>query len=185
LALDGIILAGMNTGHAGPRLGVSAEERYRADTLLDLYRAVRRVTGRQQLILIGLSVTVAALAAAPLKFQQLVVNRLVEGADIRRVAWLCAGFLAVALLSTALKFVLNLRLSVLGESVVLLVRERLYALHVGQRSREPWSQMDIGVRRHGMNSGGPKAVVERIPQFGAQASADDAVTRSRRAASSP
>ena len=107
MALDGIILAGMNTGHAGPRLGVSAEERYRADTLLDLYRAVWRVTGRQQLLLIGLSVTVAALAAAPLKFQQLVVNRLVEGADIRRVAWLCAGFLAVALLSTALKFVLT------------------------------------------------------------------------------
>jgi ABC-type bacteriocin/lantibiotic exporter with double-glycine peptidase domain len=134
MALDGIILAGMNTGHAGPRLGVSAEERYRADTLLDLYRAVWRFTGRQQLILIGLSVTVAALAAAPLKFQQLVVNRLVEGADIRSVAWLSAGFLAVALLSTALKFVLNLRLSVLGESVVLLVRERLYALHVGNAS---------------------------------------------------
>jgi hypothetical protein len=38
------------------------------------------------------------------------------------------------LLSTALKFVLNLRLSVLGESVVLLVRERLYALHVGNAS---------------------------------------------------
>ena len=134
----------MNTGHAGPRLGVSAEERYRADTLLDLYRAVWRVTGRQQLLLIGLSVTVAALAAAPLKFQQLVVNRLVEGADIRRVAWLCAGFLAVALLSTALKFVLNLRLSVLGESVVLLVRERLYALHVGNASRRAMGTVKRG-----------------------------------------
>ncbi len=43
---------------------MSAEERYRADTLFDLYRAVWRVTGRQQLLLIGLSVTVAALAAA-------------------------------------------------------------------------------------------------------------------------
>jgi ABC-type bacteriocin/lantibiotic exporter with double-glycine peptidase domain len=109
---------------------VSVEERYRADTLLDLYRAVWRVTGRQQLLLIGLSMTVAALAAAPLKFQQLVVNGLVEGGDIRRVAWLCAGFLAVALLSSALKFALNMRLSVLGERIVLLVRERLYTTYV-------------------------------------------------------
>jgi ABC-type bacteriocin/lantibiotic exporter with double-glycine peptidase domain len=132
--LGGIILASMNTGDAIPRVGASAEGRYRADTLLDLYRAVWRVTGRQQLTLIGLSVIVAALAAAPLKFQQLVVNRLVEGADIGRVAWLCAGLLAVALLGSGLKFVLNLRLSVLGERIVLLVRERLYALYVGNAS---------------------------------------------------
>lgn len=109
---------------------MSAEARRRADTLLDLYRAVWRVTGRQQLLLIGLSVTVAALAAAPLKFQQLVVNGLVEGGDMHRVAWLCAGFLAVALLSSALKFALNVRLSVLGERIVLLVRERLYTTYV-------------------------------------------------------
>lgn len=109
---------------------MSAEARHRADTLLDLYRAVWRVTGRQQLLLIGLSVTVAALAAAPLKFQQLVVNGLVEGGDMHRVAWLCAGFLAVALLSSALKFALNVRLSVLGERIVLLVRERLYTTYV-------------------------------------------------------
>lgn len=109
---------------------MSAKERYRADTLLDLYRAVWRVTGRQQLLLIGLSVTVATLAVAPLKFQQLVVNGLVEGGDIHRIAWLCAGFLAVALLSSALKFALNVRLSVLGERIVLLVRERLYTTYV-------------------------------------------------------
>jgi hypothetical protein len=60
--------------------------RYRADTILELYGAIWRVTGRQQLLLIALSVIVAALAAAPLKFQQLVINRLVEGGEIRRVA---------------------------------------------------------------------------------------------------
>jgi ABC-type bacteriocin/lantibiotic exporter with double-glycine peptidase domain len=121
----------MGTEHVGRRLGVSADGRYRADTLLDLYRAVWRVTARQQLLLIALSVTVAVLAVAPLRFQQLIVNRLVEGADIRRVAWLCAGFLAVALLNAVVKFALNLRLSVVGESIVLLVRERLYAMYVG------------------------------------------------------
>ncbi len=111
---------------------MSVDTRYRADTLLDLYRAIWRVTGRQQLLLIVLSVTVAALAAAPLKLQQLVVNSLVEGGDIRRVAWLCAGILGATLLSSALKFALNYRLSVLGERIVLLLRERLYANHVGR-----------------------------------------------------
>ena len=79
---------------------MSVDTRYRADTLLDLYRAIWRVTGRQQLLLIVLSATVAALAAAPLKLQQLVVNSLVEGGDIRRVAWLCAGILGATLLSS-------------------------------------------------------------------------------------
>ncbi len=102
-----------------------------AATMLALYRAVWRVTGRQQLRLIGLSVLVAALAAAPLKFQQLVVNSLVQHGDVQRLAWLCAGFLGVVLLSVALKFLLNLNLSVVGERVIRLIRERLYANHVG------------------------------------------------------
>jgi ABC-type bacteriocin/lantibiotic exporter with double-glycine peptidase domain len=109
---------------------VTTEARYRADTILDLYRAVWRVTGRQQILLIGLSLTVAALAAAPLKFQQLVINGLVEDGEIHRIAWLCAGFLGVALLSAGLKFALSFRLSVVGERIVLRLRERLYANYV-------------------------------------------------------
>jgi ABC-type bacteriocin/lantibiotic exporter with double-glycine peptidase domain len=106
------------------------EARYRADTMLDLYRVIWRITGRQQLLLIALSVIVAALAAAPLKFQQLVINSLVEGGDIYRVAWLCTGLLGVTLLSAALKFALNFRLSILGERIVLRLRDRLYANYV-------------------------------------------------------
>ena len=78
------------------------DARYRADTIADLYRVIWRITGRQQLLLIALAVIVAALAAAPLKFQQLVINSLVYGGDIYRVAWLCAGLLGVTLLSAAL-----------------------------------------------------------------------------------
>jgi ABC-type bacteriocin/lantibiotic exporter with double-glycine peptidase domain len=98
--------------------------------MLELYRAVWRVTGREQPLLIFLSLLVAALAAAPLKFQQLVVNSLVGGGDLRRVAWLCAGFFAAVLLSAALKFALGLQLSVVGERVVLQIRQRLYANYV-------------------------------------------------------
>jgi ABC-type bacteriocin/lantibiotic exporter with double-glycine peptidase domain len=106
---------------------------WKADTIADLYRVIWRITGRQQLLLIALSVIVAALAAAPLKFQQLVINSLVYGGDIYRVAWLCAGLLGVTLLSATLKFALNFRLSVLGERIVLRLRDRLYANYVIER----------------------------------------------------
>ena len=109
---------------------MTGDARYRADTIADLYRVIWRITGRQQLLLIALSVIVAALAAAPLKFQQLVINSLVYGGDIHRVAWLCAGLLGVTLLSATLKFALNFRISILGECIVLRLRERLYANYV-------------------------------------------------------
>lgn len=98
--------------------------------MAELYRAVWRVTGRQQLVLIGLSVLVAAVAVLPLKFQQLIVNTLVQAGDLPRLAWLCAGFVGAILISGALKFMRGLRLSIVGERVILLVRERLYTDHV-------------------------------------------------------
>ena len=49
--------------------------------ILDLYRAVWRVTGRQQPLLIGLSLLVATLAAAALKFA-LGLRALVAGKDV-------------------------------------------------------------------------------------------------------
>ncbi|MFO1073267.1 MAG: ABC transporter transmembrane domain-containing protein [Geminicoccaceae bacterium] len=92
-----------------------------------LYGAIRRVTGRQQLLLILLSLLVAAMAALPLKFQQLIVNGLVEHGQVATLAWQCLGFLGAVLLSLGLKFVLGLRQATVGERTVLLIRERLYA----------------------------------------------------------
>ena len=109
---------------------MSADSAYRADDIFGLYRVIWRVTGRQQVLLIGLAVVVAGLAAAPLKFQQLVINGLVEDGTVARLAWLCAGFLGVTLLSAGLKFALNYRLSIVGEDIVLRIRERLYANYV-------------------------------------------------------
>jgi ABC-type bacteriocin/lantibiotic exporter with double-glycine peptidase domain len=94
--------------------------------LRELYRAIWRITGRQQLLLIALALLVAGLAAAPLKFQQLVINGLVEGGDAALIVWLCLGFLGVVLVSAGLKFALRLRISTVGERVVLLIRKRLY-----------------------------------------------------------
>ncbi len=97
---------------------------------MELYRAIWRVTGRQQPWLILMSILVAVLAAVPLKFQQLVVNSLVEHGKADYLAWLCAGLLAAVLASAALKFALNLSMSTVGERVVLRIRERLYGNHV-------------------------------------------------------
>lgn len=98
--------------------------------MMELYRAIWRVTGRQQILLIALSLLISVLAAAPLKFQQLVINGLVYGGEVRSLVWLCAGFLGVVLASATLKFALKYRLSIVGERVVLLIRERLYTMYV-------------------------------------------------------
>ena len=103
----------------------------------ELYRAVWRVTGREQVLLIGLSLLVAGLAAVPLKFQQLAINSLVDGSDVRRLAWLCAGFLMAVLLSAGVKFLLGLRLAVVGERVVRMIRERLYQNQVADTASDP------------------------------------------------
>jgi ABC-type bacteriocin/lantibiotic exporter with double-glycine peptidase domain len=88
------------------------------------------VTGRRQPLLIVMAVAVAALAAVPLKFQQLVINGLVAGGDARSLVWLCLGFLGAVLLSAGLKFVLRLGIAHLGERVVLLIRQRLYGTYL-------------------------------------------------------
>ena len=103
----------------------------------ELYRAVWRVSGRAQILLVVLSLLVAALASVPLKFQQLAVNGLIEGTAIGDFAWLCAGFLAALVLSAGLKFLLGLRLSVVGEDVVRRIRERLYTNQVADAARDP------------------------------------------------
>lgn len=110
----------------------------RVENLRQLYRVIWQFTRRQQLMLIVLAVLVAGLAAAPLKFQQLVINNLVEDAELAHIAWLCAGFATVALLSAGLKFLLNFRLSVLGEQIVLRIRQRLYENYVADtRADDP------------------------------------------------
>ena len=103
----------------------------------ELYRAVWRVSGREQVFLVVLALLVAGLASVPLRFQQLAINGLVERPDVRALAWNCAGFVGAILLSAALKFVLGLRLSLVGERVVRLIRERLYTNLVDDVARDP------------------------------------------------
>ena len=73
------------------------------------YRQLWRRTRRVQILLIGLSLAIAMLAAAPLYFQQKLVNGLAYGTSLHQVLWLGASYAAAALLTIALKLWLQYR----------------------------------------------------------------------------
>ncbi len=107
--------------------------------MLQLYLAIWRVSGRRQLVLIGLSIAIAALAALPLKFQQEIVNTLTDGATTAETLFLLgAGMMAAILFSLALKWLMGLRSGVLGEDIIRLLRQRLYR-DTNRNQREPGS----------------------------------------------
>lgn len=94
--------------------------------MFQLYAAIWRNTGRRQIVLILLSVAIAALAAAPLKFQQEIVNLLTLGTfEVSQLLLLGAGMLGVILLSLGLKWVMGYRSQILGEDVIRFIRQRL------------------------------------------------------------
>ncbi|MGI9402392.1 MAG: ABC transporter transmembrane domain-containing protein [Rhizobiaceae bacterium] len=99
--------------------------------MAELYRRIWKVTGRQQFILIVLSLMVAVLAAVPLQFQKDIINGLSDGMDQHRLLMLCAGYLAVLALSSSLKFAMNYRSSILSESVIKRIRNVIYSDNLG------------------------------------------------------
>ena len=91
-----------------------------------LYRAIWRASAGRQVILILLSLAIAALAAVPLEFQRDIINHLTSAnVGVERLLTLGAGMLAVILLSLALKWVLGYRAGTLGEDLIRLIRQRL------------------------------------------------------------
>ncbi len=98
----------------------------------DMYKAIWQVSGGRQIILIVLSLAVAALAAVPLSFQKSIVNELTDGAlDATHLFQLGAGMIGVILLSLALKWLVSYRSGVLGEDIVRLLRQRIFDRTVG------------------------------------------------------
>jgi ABC-type bacteriocin/lantibiotic exporter with double-glycine peptidase domain len=94
--------------------------------MLRLYSAIWRASAGRQILLILLSVAVAALAAVPLEFQRDIINHLTSldvGAE--RLVYLGLGMMGVILLSLALKWVLGYRAGTLGEDMIRLIRQRL------------------------------------------------------------
>lgn len=94
--------------------------------MLELYRRIWNATGQEQILLIVLSLAVAALAAVPLQFQKDIINGLSGTIDRRQLVMLCAGYLAVLVASSGLKFALRYKSSILSESVIRRIRETIY-----------------------------------------------------------
>ena len=95
--------------------------------MLQLYLAIWRISGRRQIVLIILSVAIAALAAVPLGFQREIINFLTKpGPEPRFLFLLGAGMLATALISLGLKWLSGHRSGVLGEDTIRLIRMRLF-----------------------------------------------------------
>lgn len=91
-----------------------------------LYAAIWRVSATRQIILIGLSVAVAGLAAVPLSYQKDIVNELTKGKLAESGLFLLgAEMMGFILLSLTLKWVLSYRSGVLGEDTIRLLRTRL------------------------------------------------------------
>lgn len=124
-----------------------------------LYQAIWRVSGKRQLVLVFLSLVIAVLAAAPLKFQQDIVNLLTTGSFEREELYLlCAGMIGVILLSLTLKWVMGYRSQVLGEDITRYTRTLLL-------TRATESEQVNGAIRTGTLSTAITAEAEELGKF--------------------
>ena len=92
----------------------------------EFYNYVWRSSASQQIVLIILAVIAALLAAAPLELQRHIVNTLAGHEKADRLAWLCGGYLTVALGISGLKYIVNIKSSGLGESMIRSLRELIF-----------------------------------------------------------
>jgi ABC-type bacteriocin/lantibiotic exporter with double-glycine peptidase domain len=94
--------------------------------MFQLYVAIWRVSGRKQIVLMLLSLAVAALAAAPLKFQKDIVNLLGQPSfEKSRLLVLGTAMIGVVLLSLALKWATGYLSGILGDDVIRTIRRRV------------------------------------------------------------
>jgi ABC-type bacteriocin/lantibiotic exporter with double-glycine peptidase domain len=114
----------------------AVEANERGPPVFQLYAAIWRVSGRRQIVLIVLSLAIAALAAAPLKFQKEIVNLLTVGSfAASQLFLLTGGMMGVILLSLGLKWLMGYRSQVLGEDVIRFIRRRLLTSAAEERQR--------------------------------------------------
>lgn len=137
--------------------------------MLRLYSAIWRASAGRQIILIVLSLAIAALAAVPLEFQRDIINHLTSAnIEARQLILLGVGMMAVILLSLALKWVLGFRAGTLGEDMIRLIRQRLLvrATDVGQTGE--------GIRKGTMTTA-ISAEAEELGKFAGGAFSDPVV----------
>jgi ABC-type multidrug transport system fused ATPase/permease subunit len=85
-----------------------------------------RYSGRHQLWLAVLTISIALLEMVPLEFQRRIVNESLEKAQLRPLLLLGAGYVGVNLLEGVLKLGLNFYRGWVGETAVRTLRQRLH-----------------------------------------------------------
>ena len=101
----------------------------------ELYAYVWRASASQQIFLIVLAIIAALLATAPLELQRHIINTLAGHEKFERLGWLCGGYLIAALCIGGLKYLVNIKSSGLGESMIRSLREE--ALRSASPSIDP------------------------------------------------
>lgn len=138
--------------------------------MFQLYSAIWRVSGRRQIILIILSIAIAALAAVPLQFQKDIINLLTDDDPAAKgLYWLGAGMGAAILLSLSLKLVMGYRAGTLGEDVIRFIRARLL-----DRAAETEHESDSKLKS-GTLSTAISAEAEELGKFAGSAFSDPVV----------
>jgi hypothetical protein len=74
-----------------------------------------------------LAVIAALLAMAPLELQRHIINTLAGHEKAERLFWLCGAYLIAALSIGGLKYMLNIKSSGLGESMILSLRKDIFS----------------------------------------------------------
>ncbi len=92
----------------------------------ELYGFVWRASAPRQIVLIGLAVSAALLAMAPLELQRHIVNTLAGHEKAEGLLGLCGAYLIAALSISGLKYLLNIKSAGLGESMILFLRRDIY-----------------------------------------------------------
>lgn len=88
-----------------------------------LYSYIWRKTGRDQLLVIGLSVVVFPLSMVPLELQRRIINQAVGGEQIELLLSLGGAYLAVVLLQGGLKYCMNMQRGHVSECLIAELRK--------------------------------------------------------------
>jgi ABC-type bacteriocin/lantibiotic exporter with double-glycine peptidase domain len=113
-------------------------------SVVELYRRIWRNTGRTQILLVVLSLSVAGLAAVPLQYQKEIVNGLTSGMKLDALLMLGAQFIGFVFLNSGIKFLLNYRMSLLSEAVIRTIRTRLYGRKPEPEAQDSGEPVPIG-----------------------------------------
>ena len=93
-----------------------------------IFAYVRRVSGRHQIGLLLLSITVFLLSAVPLEIQRRIVNDAIKNGAIDPILWLALAYFGVALLEGGVKLGLNIYRAWVSEKAVLDLRRMVSEL---------------------------------------------------------